>query len=227
MVPIRPPTWWKPSWKVRPLLRRSARPLNLSGDQEGCTIDDGVVTTPKGFKEAYAEYVAGGWQGLSHPKQYGGQEMPMSLNLIRVGNDGHGQLVVHHVPQPEPGLHEHHHAVRLGGAKTCTCHDWSAAVDRALHVTEPQCGTDLGQVRDQRLSRKTDGSYKITGTKIFISAGERWTWPTTLCTSCWRLPDSPKGHPRHFAVHRAQVRVSRDGSLGALHQYGQSRCAGA
>lgn len=51
-------------------------PLNLSGDQEGCTIDDGVVTTPKGFKEAYAEYVAGGWQGLSHPKQYGGQELP-------------------------------------------------------------------------------------------------------------------------------------------------------
>jgi len=58
-------------------------PLNLPGDLEGCTLKDGEVTTPKGFKEAYAEYVAGGWQGLSHPKEYGGQELPMSLNLLK------------------------------------------------------------------------------------------------------------------------------------------------
>ena len=58
-------------------------PLNLSGDQEGCTFHNGEVTTPKGFKEAYAQYVAGGWQGISHPKQYGGQELPMSLNLLK------------------------------------------------------------------------------------------------------------------------------------------------
>src|SRR3546814_14675599 len=58
-------------------------PINLSGDEEGCRIDDGAVTTPKGFKEAYAQYVAGGWQGLSHPAEYGGQGMPMSMGVFK------------------------------------------------------------------------------------------------------------------------------------------------
>jgi hypothetical protein len=70
-------------WRVRKALRGRAGPLNLSGDMEGCHFENGEVTTPKGFKEAYDQYVAGGWQGLSHPAEYGGQGMPMSLGLIK------------------------------------------------------------------------------------------------------------------------------------------------
>ncbi|MFK5058090.1 acyl-CoA dehydrogenase, partial [Klebsiella pneumoniae] len=58
-------------------------PLNLPGDEEGCHFENGKVTTPKGFKDAYEQYVAGGWQGLSHPTEYGGQGLPMSLGLIK------------------------------------------------------------------------------------------------------------------------------------------------
>ena len=65
------------------LCENTIAPLNQSGDEEGCKLEDGQVTTPKGFKEAYAEYVAGGWQGLSHPVEYGGQGLPMSLGLFK------------------------------------------------------------------------------------------------------------------------------------------------
>ena len=126
-------TWSRRSWKAPP---RSAKkilaPLNLSGDLEGCTFKDGEVTTPKGFKEAYAEYVAGGWQGLSHPKQYGGQELPMSLNLIKSEMMGTANWSFTMYPGLSPGLHEHRVPVRLRPSRrTSTCPRWSAANGRA------------------------------------------------------------------------------------------------
>jgi len=147
-------------------------PLNLSGDLEGCHFENGDVRTPKGFKEAYDAFVAGGWQGLSHPQEYGGQGMPMSLGLIKSEMMGTANWSF----TMYPGL-------SLGCMNTIMQHGtdeqknlfmpplvegrWTGT----MCLTEPHCGTDLGQMKT-KAEPQADGSYKITGTKIFISAGE-------------------------------------------------------
>ena len=147
-------------------------PLNLSGDQEGCTIADGEVTTPKGFKEAYAEYVAGGWQGLSHPKEYGGQELPMSLNMLKAEMMGTANWSFTMYPGLSLGCMNT--VFQFGSTEQKNTYmpklvsgEWTGT----MCLTEPQCGTDLGQVKT-KAEPAGDGTYKITGTKIFISAGE-------------------------------------------------------
>jgi alkylation response protein AidB-like acyl-CoA dehydrogenase len=168
-------------------------PLNQRGDQDGCELKDGVVVTPRGFKEAYAKMVEGGWQGLSHPVEYGGQGLPMTLGMLRAELMGTANWSF----SMYPGL-------SLGAMNTIQLHGTEEQKRAYLTpltegrwggtmcLTEPQCGTDLGQV-STRAVPQPDGSYKITGTKIFISSGDHDLTENIVHVALARLPDAPKG----------------------------------
>ncbi len=168
-------------------------PLYQSGDEEGCHFHESEVTTPKGYKEAYDQLVQGGWQGLSYPEQYGGQNLPQSLNLIKSEMMGTANWPF----QMYPGL-------SIGCMNTIMQYgteqqkdtympklvtgEWSGT----MCLTEPQCGTDLGQVKT-KAEPCEDGSYRISGTKIFISAGEHDLTENIVHIVLARLPDAPQG----------------------------------
>ena len=188
-------------------------PLNLSGDEEGCQLKDGVVTTPKGFKAAYEEFVAGGWQGLSHPTEYGGQGLPMSLGLVKSEMMGTANWSF----TMYPGL-------SLGAMNTILQHA-SAELKNifmppltegrwagTMCLTEPQCGTDLGQVKTKAEPRP-DGSYSITGTKIFISSGDHDLTENIVHVVLARLPDAPPGTRGISLFVVPKMVVKPDGSL--------------
>tara|TARA_B100000676_G_scaffold83430_1_gene83548 strand:+ start:6442 stop:8226 length:1785 start_codon:yes stop_codon:yes gene_type:complete len=175
------------------LCENTLAPLYQTGDEEGCKFEDGVVTTPKGFKEAYDEFVAGGWQGLSHPVEYGGQGLPASLGLIK----SEMMATANWSFTMYPGL-------SMGAMNTIQMHgteeqkqDYMVPLTEGrwggtMCLTEPQCGTDLGQVKTKAEPQK-DGSYKISGTKIFISSGEHDLTENIVHIVLARLPDAPKG----------------------------------
>ena len=168
-------------------------PLYHSGDEEGCHLENGEVRTPKGYKEAYEAYVAGGWQGLSHPVEYGGQGLPMSLGALKQEMMGTANWPF----SMYPGL-------SLGAMNTLMQHGTEEQKQTYLApltegrwggtmcLTEPQCGTDLGQVKT-RAEANPDGSYAISGTKIFISSGEHDLTENIVHIVLARLPDAPKG----------------------------------
>ena len=193
-------------------------PLNLSGDQEGCTFNNGEVTTPKGFKEAYQEYVAGGWQGLSHPKEYGGQELPMSLNLLKAEMMGTANWSFTMYPGLSLGCMNT--VFQFGTTEQKNTYmpplvsgEWAGT----MCLTEPQCGTDLGQVKT-KAEPQPDGTYKITGTKIFISSGEHDLTSNIIHIVLARLPDAPKGTRGISLFIVPKFLVNKDGSLGARNQ---------
>ena len=189
-------------------------PLNLSGDQEGCHFENGEVRTPKGFKEAYEQYTAGGWQGLSHPAEYGGQGLPMSMGLIKSEMMGTANwsftmypglslgcmnTIMQHGSEEQKNLYMPPLVEGRWGGTMC--------------LTEPQCGTDLGQVKT-KAEPQPDGSYKLTGTKIFISSGEHDLTENIIHIVLARLPDAPKGTRGISLFIVPKVLVNDDGSLG-------------
>ena len=168
-------------------------PLNLSGDEEGCHFNNGEVTTPKGFKDAYDQYVAGGWQGLSHPAEYGGQGLPMSMNLLKAEMMGTANWSF--TMYPDLSLGCMNTIMQYGSEAQKNTYmpplvegTWSGT----MCLTEPQCGTDLGQVKT-KAEPQADGSYQVSGTKIFISAGEHDLAENIIHIVLARLPDAPKG----------------------------------
>ncbi|KYZ85731.1 acyl-CoA dehydrogenase [Alcanivorax sp. KX64203] len=175
------------------LCENTVAPLYQSGDEEGCRLENGQVFTPKGYPEAYREFVAGGWQGLSHPVEYGGQGLPMSLGLIKHEMLGTANWSF----AMYPGL-------SLGAMNTIQMHGTDEQKETYLTkltegtwagtmcLTEPQCGTDLGQVKT-KAEPQEDGSYKITGTKIFISSGDHDLTENIVHIVLARLPDAPAG----------------------------------
>ncbi|MCK7547962.1 acyl-CoA dehydrogenase C-terminal domain-containing protein [Marinobacter koreensis] len=168
-------------------------PLYQSGDEEGCKLENGEVTTPAGYKDAYNQYMMGGWQGLSAPEEYGGQGLPASMGLFKQEMMGTANWPF----SMYPGL-------SLGAMNTIYLHGsedqkqtylvpltegrWGGT----MCLTEPQCGTDLGQVKT-RAEPQEDGSYRVTGTKIFISSGEHDLTENIVHIVLARLPDAPKG----------------------------------
>jgi len=168
-------------------------PLNRTGDEEGCHFEDGEVRTPEGFKEAYQQFVEGGWTAIACDPEYGGQGVPNAINvmveeMMCSTNLSFGMY---------PGLsHGAYNAIKAHGndelknlyLPKITEGTWSGT----MCLTEPQCGTDLGLVRTKAVSQE-DGSYKITGTKIFISAGEHDLTENIVHLVLARLPDAPKG----------------------------------
>jgi len=168
-------------------------PLNRTGDEEGCHYENGVVRAPAGFKEAYSVFIAAGWSGLACDPAYGGQGLPKVLNtafeeMICSANLSFGTY---------PGLsHGAYNALDLHGTDELKTRYLAKLVDGTwsgtMCLTEPQCGTDLGLIRS-KAEPGADGAWRITGTKIFISAGEHDLTENILHLVLARLPDAPVG----------------------------------
>jgi 3-(methylsulfanyl)propanoyl-CoA dehydrogenase len=192
------------------------QPLNRIGDLEGCKHNaDGSVTTPKGFKEAFRQVAEGGWLGLSAPAEYGGQGLPVTLsqavNEFQISANmafamyggltmgASAALIVHASPEQK----QTYLPKMIAG-------EWSGT----MNLTEPQCGTDLGLLRTKAV-RQSDGSFKITGTKIFISAGEHDLAPNIIHLVLARIEGAPAGIKGVSLFVVPKVMVNADGSLGA------------
>ena len=192
-------------------------PLNVSGDTEGCSIDQNshAVTTPKGFKEAYAQYIAAGWAALSCEPEFGGQGLPLVVNqcfyeMLNSANQAwtmypgltHGayaSLITHGTDeQKETYLHK------------MTSGEWTGT----MCLTEAHCGTDLGLMRT-KAEPQADGTFKLTGNKIFISAGEQDMTANIIHLVLARLPDAPPGIKGVSLFIVPKFLVNKDGSLGA------------
>jgi alkylation response protein AidB-like acyl-CoA dehydrogenase len=168
-------------------------PLNQIGDEQGCTWTDGQVTTPDGFKEAYQQYVDGGWPTLSLPEEFGGQNLPHSINTVM----GEMMSAANHSFAMYPVLSH-------GAIATLMAHgtdlqktmflpklvegSWTGT----MCLTEAHCGTDLGMLRT-KAELNDDGSYRLNGSKIFISAGEHDLSDNIVHIVIARIPGSPEG----------------------------------
>jgi alkylation response protein AidB-like acyl-CoA dehydrogenase len=192
-------------------------PLNISGDSEGCTLDPvtHAVTTPKGFKEAYAQYVAGGWPALSSDPEFGGQGLPLVVNqcFYEMMNSANQAWTMY------PGLtHGAYAALHTHGTdeqkKTYLAKMVSGEWTGTMCLTEPHCGTDLGLMRS-KAEPQADGTYRITGEKIFISAGEHDMADNIIHLVLARLPDAPPGIKGVSLFIVPKFLVNADGSLGA------------
>jgi alkylation response protein AidB-like acyl-CoA dehydrogenase len=189
-------------------------PINRIGDQEGCTIDGDVVTTPKGWKEAYRQMVEAGWTSLSADPKYGGQGLPAIVSMA-VGQFTAGASAAFSM---YPGL--------TGGAYAGIAASGSDALKDTylpkmasgewtgtMNLTEPQCGTDLGMVRTKAVPNG-DGSYSITGQKIWISAGEHDFADNIIHTVLARVEGAVPGIKGLSLFVAPKFLVNEDGSIG-------------
>jgi alkylation response protein AidB-like acyl-CoA dehydrogenase len=191
-------------------------PLNPVGDVEGCTLDPAThqVKTPKGFKEAYAQYVQAGWPALSCDPAYGGQGLPLVVNqcFYEMMNSANQAWTMY------PGLtHGAYAALATHGTddqkKTYLPKMTSGQWTGTMCLTEAHCGTDLGLMRT-KAEPQADGSYLITGNKIFISAGEHDMADNIVHLVLARLPDAPPGIKGISLFIVPKFLVNADGSLG-------------
>jgi alkylation response protein AidB-like acyl-CoA dehydrogenase len=191
-------------------------PLNHSGDREGCKLDRETheVATPKGFKEAYRQYVDGGWPALSCDPEYGGQGLPLVINnaCYEMLNGANQAWTMY--PGLSHGAYEclHEHGTpeqkKLYLPKLVSG-EWTGS----MCLTEAHCGTDLGLLRT-RAEPQADGSYKLTGGKIFISAGEHDMSANILHLVLARLPDAPVGTRGISLFLVPKFLVDANGQLG-------------
>lgn len=168
-------------------------PLNQVGDQEGCTFKDGEVTTPTGFKEAYQTFAEGGWCGLACDPEYGGMGMPMLVNTAMKEMICSANMSLGMYPGLSFGAYEALYKFGTDELKELYIPKliegiWSGT----MCLTEPHCGTDLGLIKTKAVPND-DGSYNITGTKIFISAGEHDMTENIIHLVLAKLPDAPEG----------------------------------
>ena len=189
-------------------------PINQSGDREGCTWNDGVVTTPTGFKEAYQKYIELGFPSLSAEEQYGGQALPVSLGnviseMVGTANWAWGMY---------PGLShgavrtlEHHGSAEQKDAylPNLVSGVWTGT----MCLTESHAGSDLGIIRT-KAEPQADGSYAITGEKIFISAGEHDMAENIVHIVLARLPGAPKGTKGISLFIVPKFNLNADGTVG-------------
>jgi hypothetical protein len=192
-------------------------PLNLPGDAEGCTLDRAThaVTTPKGFKEAYAKFVEGGWPALSSDPAFGGQGLPHVLNqcFYEMLNSANQAWTMY------PGLaHGAYECLREHGSdeqkKVYLPKLVSGQWIGTMCLTEPHCGTDLGLLRS-KAEPQPDGSYRISGSKIFISGGENDFAENIIHLVLARLPDAPSGSKGISLFVVPKFLPKADGSVGA------------
>ena len=189
-------------------------PLNAIGDREGCTWNAGAVHTPAGFKNAFEELKAGGWAGIDMPEQYGGQSMPAVM----------GSAVTEHFMAANQAF-SMYHGLTHGAASTILAHGTEAQKDLFLpkmiacdwtgtmNLTEPQCGTDLGLMRT-KATPNADGSYAVTGQKIFISAGEHDLAENIIHLVLAKIPGGPEGIKGVSLFIVPKFLVTSDGNLG-------------
>ncbi|MEM7091257.1 MAG: acyl-CoA dehydrogenase C-terminal domain-containing protein [Pseudomonadota bacterium] len=191
------------------------QPLNVVGDTEGCVLENGVVRTPSGFRDAFEEIKAGGWPGLDMPEEFGGQNMPYVIgtavgemfsgaNQAFVMYQGltHGAasaILAHGTDQQK--------ATYLPNMVSC---NWTGT----MNLTEPHCGTDLGLMRT-KADPQDDGSYKISGQKIFISAGEHDMAENIIHLVLAKIPGGPEGIKGVSLFIVPKFHVTEDGSIGS------------
>lgn len=192
------------------------QPLNRVGDLEGCKrADDGSVTTPKGFKDAFKQVAEGGWLGLSAPTEFGGQGLPVTLsqavNEFQISANmafsmyggltmgATAALLVHGTPEQKQTY-----------VPKMVAGEWTGT----MNLTEPHCGTDLGMLRTKAV-RQSDGSFRITGTKIFISAGEHDLASNIIHLVLARVEGAPAGIKGVSLFVVPKFLVNADGSVGA------------
>ena len=191
-------------------------PLNAVGDEQGCTLDKSTheVTAPKGFKEAYAQYVEGGWPALSCDPAYGGQGLPHVVNqcFYEMLNSANQAWAMY--PGLSHGAYECLHTHGTEEQKKLYLDKLTSGVwTGTMCLTEPQCGTDLGMLRT-KAEPQHDGTYKLTGNKIFISAGEHDLAENILHLVLARLPDAPSGSKGISLFAVPKFKVAADGSIG-------------
>jgi alkylation response protein AidB-like acyl-CoA dehydrogenase len=190
-------------------------PLNAAGDRAGSRCEGGQVHTPPGFRQAYAKFMAMGWQGLVHPSDYGGQDLPravgaaageiinaanMSFALCPLLTDGAIEALRHF---GSPQMQQTYLPKLVSGIWTGT-----------MNLTEPQAGSDLALLRT-RAERQADGSYQITGTKIFITYGEHDLTENIIHLVLARTPDAPKGI-KGISLFLVPKRLVEDGTPNAV-----------
>ncbi|MCL4675061.1 MAG: acyl-CoA dehydrogenase C-terminal domain-containing protein [Pararhodobacter sp.] len=190
-------------------------PLNAVGDTEGCRLENGVVYTPTGFKDAFEKIKEGGWNGLDLPEQYGGQNLPYVMG-ISVGEVLMSANMAFNMYQ---GLtHGAINALLAHGTDDqkdtylprMVSLDWTGT----MNLTEPHCGTDLGLMRT-KAEPQDDGTYKVTGQKIFISAGDHDLSENVIHLVLAKIPGGPEGIKGVSLFIVPKILVNDDGSLGA------------
>ncbi|MBT3143712.1 acyl-CoA dehydrogenase [Phaeobacter gallaeciensis] len=189
-------------------------PLNVVGDTEGCRLENGVVRTPTGFKEAFEEVKAGGWTGLDMPEEFGGQNMPYVMGtavgeMFSASNSaftmyqglthGAASAILAHGTDEQKNTYL---------PKMVSC-DWTGT----MNLTEPHCGTDLGLMRS-KAEPQADGSYKITGQKIFISSGDHDMADNIVHLVLAKIVGGPEGIKGVSLFIVPKYIVNEDGSLG-------------
>ena len=195
-------------------------PLNRSGDEEGCTFENGVVRTPAGFKEAYRAFSEGGWAGLACDPAYGGQGLPQTLQYILEEMICSTNLSFGIYPGLTHGAYNALARYASDELKALFLPKMAeGAWAGAMCLTESHCGTDLGLIRTKALTNGATGpdgqpAYKITGTKIFISGGEQDLTENILHLVLAKLPDAPPGSRGISLFLVPKILVEADGSLG-------------
>ncbi|MGA9435337.1 MAG: acyl-CoA dehydrogenase C-terminal domain-containing protein [Roseobacter sp.] len=189
-------------------------PLNAIGDTEGCKLENGVVRTPTGFKAAFDQVREGGWPGLDMPEVYGGQDMPcvigtavgemfssanMAFTMYQGLTHGAASAILAHGSDTQKDTYL---------PKMVSC-EWTGT----MNLTEPHCGTDLGLMRT-KAEPQDDGSYKLTGQKIFISAGEHDMADNIIHLVLAKITDAPEGIKGVSLFIVPKFLVKDDGSLG-------------
>jgi len=197
------------------LARDVLAPLNASGDAEGCRLENGVVRTPDGFAAAFAAMKEGGWNGLDVPEAFGGQNMPyvlhsavgeifvsanMAFNMYQGLTHGAISAILAHGTDEQKATY----------LPKMVALDWTGT----MNLTEPHCGTDLGLLRT-KAEPQADGSYRITGTKIFISAGEHDLAGNIVHLVLAKAPGGGEGTKGISLFIVPKFLVNPDGSLGA------------
>jgi alkylation response protein AidB-like acyl-CoA dehydrogenase len=207
---------------VRAILEEGAKfceevihPLNAVGDREGCVLNDGVVTTPTGFADAYRRFAEGGWPTLCADPEHGGQGLPLTIGVVLSEFIAGANMAFGMYPGLSRGAYE---ALAKHGTPEqkatylprLASGEWTGT----MNLTEPHCGTDLGLMRT-RAEPRGDGSYAITGTKIFISAGEHDLADNIVHLVLAKIPGGPEGIKGVSLFVVPKVLVAADGSLGA------------
>jgi alkylation response protein AidB-like acyl-CoA dehydrogenase len=191
-------------------------PLNAVGDAHGCKLDQatGAVTTPPGFADAYAQFVAGGWSGLAAPVQWSGQGLPHAVDvaikeMIDAANLAWGNFPLLSHGAVDALLRHGEEWQREAFLRPIVEGRWTGT----MCLTEPHCGSDLGLLRT-RAEPRDDGSFAISGTKIFITAGEHDFTDNIVHLVLARLPDAPAGSRGISLFAVPKLKVGRDGAMG-------------
>ncbi len=207
---------------IDPILEEAAKvcenvlhPLNRAGDEEGCTFENGVVRTPTGFKEAYDTFRDGGWPALASDPAYGGQGVPKAVNVLVEEMICSSNLSFSLYPGLTHGAYVSMKGFASDDIKETYLHKmvegtWSGT----MCLTEPHCGTDLGLMRTKAVAQD-DGSYKISGTKIFISAGEHDLTENIVHLVLAKCSDAPAGIKGVSLFVVPKFLPKADGSVGA------------